>query len=67
MTTIAADPVVGGAQLTGRTAHDDKERTMCRPVACETCGKTTWAGCGEHIDSVKEHVAPEQWCDGHAA
>lgn len=23
---------------------------MCRPVTCKTCGKTTWAGCGQHSD-----------------
>jgi len=37
---------------------------MCRPIECEVCGKTTWAGCGEHIDAVKANVAPEDWCDG---
>lgn len=37
---------------------------MCRPVPCPTCGKTTWAGCGEHIAQVKATVPPEQWCDG---
>jgi len=37
---------------------------MCRPVECEICGKTTWAGCGQHIDSVKAQVEPEDWCDG---
>ena len=26
---------------------------MCRPTTCEVCGKTTWKGCGKHIDSVK--------------
>ena len=36
---------------------------MCRPTTCEVCGKTTWKGCGKHIDSVKEQVPPEQWCD----
>jgi len=25
--------------------------------------KTTWKGCGKHIDSVKEQVPPDQWCD----
>lgn len=38
---------------------------MCRPVACKTCGKTTWAGCGEHIDQVKAQVPANQWCEGH--
>lgn len=42
-----------------------KENPMCSPIECETCGKTTWTGCGEHIDSVKENVAPENWCAGH--
>ncbi|MGO4957066.1 hypothetical protein ACTQ49_07310 [Luteococcus sp. Sow4_B9] len=38
---------------------------MCRPVACKTCGKTTWAGCGQHIDQVKASVPVAQWCAGH--
>ncbi len=37
---------------------------MCRAIECEVCGKTTWTGCGQHIDSVKVNVAPEDWCDG---
>lgn len=37
---------------------------MCRPVNCKVCGKTTWAGCGQHIDSVKRTVPAGQWCDG---
>ncbi len=35
---------------------------MCYPVKCPTCGKTTWDGCGQHIDQVKASVAPNQWC-----
>ena len=38
---------------------------MCRPVPCETCGKITWAGCGDHVDEVKAMVRPEDWCPGH--
>ncbi len=38
---------------------------MCRPVNCKQCGKTTWAGCGQHIDSVKARVPAGQWCDGN--
>jgi hypothetical protein len=26
---------------------------MCRAVKCGTCGKMTWAGCGQHIESVR--------------
>lgn len=40
---------------------------MCRPVPCEVCGKTTWAGCGEHVDQVRAQVPAEQWCDGQHA
>lgn len=38
---------------------------MCRPVTCQQCGKTTWAGCGMHVDQVKATVPASQWCDGH--
>lgn len=37
---------------------------MCSPVKCRVCGKTTWAGCGQHIDQVRRSVPPSQWCDG---
>jgi len=37
---------------------------MCYPVTCETCGKTTWAGCGEHVESVRVQVPSDEWCDG---
>ena len=39
---------------------------MCRAVTCKTCGKTTWAGCGQHVASVKATVPNGQWCGGHA-
>lgn len=38
---------------------------MCYPVTCKTCGKTTWAGCGEHVADVKSSVPAAQWCGGH--
>ncbi len=38
---------------------------MCYPVKCSVCGKTTWAGCGSHIDSVRRQVPAAQWCTGH--
>jgi hypothetical protein len=37
---------------------------MCKPVTCQVCGKTTWAGCGQHVDRVKAVVPADQWCDG---
>lgn len=37
---------------------------MCRPTVCEACGKTTWKGCGQHIDKVKATVPADQWCNG---
>lgn len=39
---------------------------MCRPVTCKQCGKTTWAGCGQHVAQVKASVPSGQWC-GHVA
>ncbi|RZI55244.1 MAG: hypothetical protein EOP37_28625 [Rubrivivax sp.] len=38
---------------------------MCRATTCRTCGKTTWAGCGQHIAAVKQDVPASQWCDGN--
>lgn len=38
---------------------------MCSPITCRVCGKTTWTGCGQHVDSVKKQVPAGQWCDGH--
>lgn len=39
---------------------------MCHPTRCRQCGKTTWAGCGSHVDAVRRMVPASQWCPGHA-
>lgn len=38
---------------------------MCRATTCKTCGKTTWAGCGQHVDQVLRAVPAAQRCPGH--
>jgi hypothetical protein len=38
---------------------------MCRAVTCKQCGKTTWAGCGQHVEQVRRSVPAAQWCQGH--
>lgn len=38
---------------------------MCRPVVCKTCGKTTWAGCGMHVNQVLAGVPASDRCQGH--
>ena len=38
---------------------------MCYAVTCKTCGKTTWAGCGQHVADVRRGVPSAQWCNGH--
>jgi hypothetical protein len=40
---------------------------MCRAVTCRKCGKTTWAGCGQHVDQVMGGVPAAQRCAGHAS
>ena len=42
-----------------------KENQMCRQVACKKCGKTTWAGCGQHVDQVMRGVKSADRCKGH--
>lgn len=38
---------------------------MCRPITCKKCGKTTWAGCGQHVDQVMAGVPASKRCQGH--
>lgn len=35
---------------------------MCRAVSCKTCNKTTWAGCGNHVDAVMANVPKPNRC-----
>nr|WP_083443051.1 hypothetical protein [Mycolicibacterium aurum] len=35
---------------------------MCYPQKCPRCGKTGWAGCGEHADDVMRSIPPSQRC-----
>ena len=47
------------------THHQTEENQLCRAVTCKQCGKTTWAGCGQHIDQVMKGVPRENRCAGH--
>ena len=38
---------------------------MCRATKCRSCGKTTWAGCGHHVEQVMAGVPSAQRCPGH--
>jgi hypothetical protein len=35
---------------------------MCSPATCKACGRTTWRGCGQHVDQVMRNVPREQRC-----
>lgn len=35
---------------------------MCYPVTCSDCGKTSWGGCGLHVDSVMRSVDASDRC-----
>lgn len=35
---------------------------MCYPEKCPQCGKTGWAGCGQHVDDVMRSVPPAERC-----
>ncbi len=39
---------------------------MCRRVSCSTCGKPTWAGCGDHVEEALAGVPTTDRCPGHA-
>ena len=38
---------------------------MCHTVTCRKCGKTTWAGCGRHVNQVMKRVPQANRCQGH--
>lgn len=40
---------------------------MFHAKRCSACGKTTWSGCGGHVDAVKATAPADRWCEGHAA
>ena len=40
---------------------------MCRAVTGKKCGKTTWAGCGQHVSQVLAGVPAAKRCPGHAS
>ncbi|MDR7235306.1 hypothetical protein J2X49_002495 [Agrococcus sp. BE272] len=31
-------------------------------ITCDTCGKPTWAGCGQHVDEALAGVAQADRC-----
>lgn len=35
---------------------------MCYPKECNTCGKTTWGGCGLHKETVLNNIPEHQRC-----
>jgi hypothetical protein len=38
---------------------------MCSRVQCSTCGRPTYAGCGNHVEQVLGDVDPADRCPGH--
>lgn len=35
---------------------------MCRTTTCMYCRKTTWSGCGNHVDQVMRSVPNSERC-----
>uniref|UniRef100_A0A0E0GRP2 Uncharacterized protein n=1 Tax=Oryza nivara TaxID=4536 RepID=A0A0E0GRP2_ORYNI len=48
--------------MSGMVGSSAASIRMCRQVKCETCGKSTWAGCGRHVASVHSQIADGQHC-----
>lgn len=38
---------------------------MCQRITCETCGRPTWTGCGQHIETALAGVPEAERCQGH--
>jgi len=43
-----------------------KGTVMCSRTTCRKCGKPTWSGCGNHIETALKGVAKKDRCQGHA-
>jgi len=41
---------------------DSTPVNVCRLVTCDKCKKTTWAGCGKHVETVMKDVKEEDKC-----
>ena len=35
---------------------------MCSKATCRRCGKTTWSGCGRHVEQVMLGVPADRQC-----
>ena len=35
---------------------------MCARITCQTCGKATWTGCGQHIEEALRGVPEADRC-----
>lgn len=35
---------------------------MCSPIRCQSCGRTTWTGCGQHVEEALAGVPTDQRC-----
>jgi hypothetical protein len=35
---------------------------MCREVKCTTCSKSSWVGCGLHLDTVFANIVVDKRC-----
>jgi hypothetical protein len=35
---------------------------MCSKTTCQTCGKATWSGCGNHVEQALAGVPQNQRC-----
>ena len=35
---------------------------MCRTTTCRKCQKTTWAGCGQHVEQTMANVPRSERC-----
>ena len=42
--------------------HTHGASPMCSPTRCHTCKKTTWSGCGSHVQQVMRSVPKQQRC-----
>lgn len=60
-------PCVPDSAAPPKTLPFPEEKHMCYPVECPKCHKTTWGGCGMHVDQVMAMVPKERQCTCQAS
>jgi hypothetical protein len=53
---------VKNASITSFNPESVDSVKMCHETKCPNCGKSSWSGCGQHVESVFRSIPVERRC-----